>query len=188
MNARDLANVALKVLGIYCFIQALPLLLQAALVPFIGLQNVESFNWKLQIIVMLLYVALYLIISYILVFRTAAVLRLMALGADAEGPVVNDSPPSYAPLAFSLLGAFFAISSIGHVLSNLIKLASQWKEASANYGMFREAILMNIRPDLIEHATKLILGIALMMGREKLGKLWKRMRPLAANGSANEQD
>ncbi len=188
MKAYDLANVLLKVLGIYWFVQALLLLVQGAMVPFMGLQNVQGFNWKLEAANMLLYVALYAIASYFLIIRTSSVVRLIAIDKETAGSVDDNSQPSYGSLAFALLGAFFAIPAFGHVLSDLIKLAFQWDEAHANYGMFRQAILLGILPGLTENVAKLIIGIALILGREKFGRLWKRLRPLAANESANEQD
>lgn len=188
MKARDLANVALKVLGIYWLVQVLLLLVQGATMPFMGLQHVQGFNLKLEMASMLLYVALYAIASYLLIIRTPSVLRLIAIDKETAGSVDNNSQPSYGPLAFSLLGAFFAIPAFGHVLSDLIKLASQWQEASANEGMFRQAILMNILPNMTEDGAKLIIGIMLILGRERLRPLWRKLRPLAANGSANEQD
>jgi hypothetical protein len=181
MSARDLANVLIKILGIYWLVQALLLLVQGSMMPFMGLQNVEGFNWKLQAISLFLYVALYAIASYCLIFQTPAILRLMALDEDTTGFAVTNSQPGYASFAFSLLGAFFAIPAFGHVLSDLIKLASQRQEAGAYYGLFSQSILMNILPGLAENVAKLIIGIALVIGREKLGQLWKRLRPLAAN-------
>ncbi len=188
MTARDLANVLLKVLGIYWLVQALLLLVQGATMPFMGLQNVQGFNWKLETMNMMLYVALYAVVSYFLIFRTSQVLRLISIEEDRTGSSVTNSQPDYGPVAFSLLGAFFAIPAFGHVLSGLIKLASQWQEATANYGMFRQAILMNILPNFAENTTKLIIGIALILGREKFGKLWKRLRPLAANDDENKKN
>ncbi len=46
MSARDLANVLLKVIGIYWFVQAIVLLVQGAMMPFMNLQHVIGFNWK----------------------------------------------------------------------------------------------------------------------------------------------
>ncbi len=181
MKARDLANVALKVLGIYWFVQAIVLLLQGSTLPFMGLQNVQGFNWKLEATSLALFIALYVIVSYFLMFRTHSVMRLIAIDEDAAVPAASNPQPGYAPLAFSLLGAFFAIPAAGHVLSGLIKWASQWQDAGPTYGMFRQAIMLNIMPELIENAVNLIIGIILILGREKFGKLWKRLRPLAAN-------
>lgn len=188
MKARDLANVLLKLLGIYWFVQALLILVQGSMMPFMGLQNVEGFNWKLQTVSMLLYVVVYAIMSYLIIFRTTFVLRLIAIDEDTAVSVDPNSKPSYGTLAFAILGAFFAIPAFGHVLSDLIKLASQWREANANYGMFRQAILMNILPNLSENAAKLIIGVSLIIGRERLGRLWKRLRPLAASESENGTD
>ena len=36
-------------------------------------------------------------------------------------------------------------------------------------------------PDFIENLIKLLIGIALIFGADRLSQLWKRLRPLAEN-------
>lgn len=186
MKARDLANVLLKLLGIYWFVQGVILLMRDSMMPFMGLQSVAGFNWKLEVAGTLLFVALYVVMSYLLVFRTRFVFRLIALDEAPEGPDTAELRDGYGPLAFSLLGAFFAISAFGRVLADVIKWLGQWNDAGAYYGMFKQSILMNTLPDLAGDAATLIIGVALIMGRKRLGPLWKRLRPLAAREDENK--
>jgi hypothetical protein len=186
MKARDLANVLLKLLGIYWFVQGVILLIRDSMMPFMGLQSVAGFNWKLEVGGTLLYMVLYAVMSYLLVFRTGWVLRLIALDEAPEGSDASESEPGYGPLAFSLLGAFFAIPAFGHVLSDVIKWLGQWSDSGAYYGMFKQSILMNTLPALAGDAATLLIGIALIIGRKRLGPLWKRLRPLAVREDGNE--
>ena len=185
MKARDLANVLLKLLGVYWFVQGVILLMRDSMLPFMGLQSVEGFNWKLEIIGTVLYVVLYAVMSYLCVFRTAFVLRLIALDEVEESFVFSEQRQDYGPLAFSLLGAFLAIPAFSHALSGVIKWIGQWNDSGAYYGMFKQSILMNILPDLAGNAATLIIGIALIIGRKRLGPLWKGLRPLAAHEDGN---
>ncbi len=136
---------------------------------------------------MLLYVVLYATVSYSLIFRTQSVLRLIAIGEEQVGSIDFTSHP-YGPLAFSLMGTFVAISAFGHLLSILIKLVSQLMETGEYVGMFKQALLQNYLPGLTENIAKLIIGAALILGREKLGRLWRRMRPLAEKDNESGKD
>ncbi len=186
MKARDLANVGLKLLGIYWFVQGIILLARESMMPFMGLQSLAGFNWKVEVAGTLLFAALYGVMSYLLVLRTAFVLRLIALGEVGESPDASESRQDYGPLAFSLLGAFFAVPAFGHILSDVIKWLDQWNVTMAYFGLFRRPILMTILPDFAGHAATLLIGIALIMGRKRLDPLWKRLRPLAAHEDKNE--
>ena len=187
MKARDLANVGLKLLGIYWFVQGVILLIRESMMPFMGLQSMTGFfNWKVEVAGTLLFAGLYGVMSYLLIFRTSFVLRFIALGEVGETPDASEPQQDYGSIAFSLLGAFLAIPAFGHVLSGMIKWLGQWSDTGAYYGMFKQSILMDILPDLAGNVAILIIGIALITGRKRLGPLWKRLRPLAAHEDGNE--
>ena len=137
MKARELGNILLKTLGIYWFARAMEYLLRVVLLPFMGLEKIAGFNPKIEIISVTLYAALFATISFILIFRTDFLLRVLGIGEKGTGRAASSKfATDYKRLAFTLLGLYFAVSALGKVMSDLINLWLQWKSTDSTYGMF----------------------------------------------------
>lgn len=182
MNTRDLATVSLKILGVYWLIHSFWYIVRAMSMPFSGMENFAGFNWKLEMFSILFVGGIYAIIGFLFVFTTDRMLRVIRI--DTHSDTSTDLRPSqtdYKRLAFSLLGAFFAIPAFTKIIFDLVQLWLQRQSTTPDYHLFEQPNILKNLPDLIENVLKLIIGMALILGHERLIKLWKRLRPLSAN-------
>lgn len=178
MKAYELANVIVKAMGIYCFIKASEYLVSGVMLPFMNFGTNPGFSTETALISAALFVSLYFVIGYVLVFRTGYMLQV--LGIRDTDATRTDSMPDFEILALALLGLYFAISGFSKIAVDVMGLWFVSKGSTQPLGILFMQATSAIWTDLIENFIKLIIGIALIAGRDSLTKLWKHLRPLAA--------
>ena len=179
MQTHEIARIVLKVLGIYWLVQAMMYLIQLLLLPFSDMQSAPGFNLTLAIIDWILIGMLYAVVGYLLTFQTQVIMSVVGLDGQGGRPDnVTEQNINYQRLAFSLIGIYFAIPAISVLVPQLIKIVSLRQPAPA-YGMYQSSYLDQSWPKLAENAVKFILGMALIIGKDRMIKLIQRLRPLS---------
>ncbi len=100
MKRRELANIVFKAMGLYWFVNATLLIIQAALMPFTDFGSFPGNIWKIELISRILMGALYALLSYFLIFRTEYMLTLLKLNEDKDELITSpDTKIDYKRLA-----------------------------------------------------------------------------------------
>lgn len=186
MNARDLANTFIKMLGVYWLAHAVVYIMRGSLMPFSGLESVVGFNWKVEMFSVMFIGFYFGIVGYFLTFKTSTIMRIINIETQPINNITSTSTDkNYARLAFSLLGTFFAVPAFTRMLSDLISIWIRSK-STIDYRFFEEPTIVKNFPDLAENIIKLLIGIALIFGSERLSQLWKRLRPLSENDDQSQ--
>lgn len=184
MKTRELANVVLKAMGIYWLVAAMLHILRGVLMPFSEMGSLPSNIVKIEIINWIVVGVIYAVMSYLLLLRTASVLKLIKLDEDKEAIMIPGSTIDFKDLSFALLGMYFLVTSISAIAPQLIKLWSL-RQPPPTARMFQEAYLEKSWASLLENAIQFLFGAVLVIGRSRLRKLWQRFRPL---GTSNEEE
>ncbi len=149
--------------------------------PFQGFEGVSGFNWRIEMF-SVIFVGIYFgVVGYILAFKTSSILRLIRIETttiDSTASTAKDT--DYTRLAFSIMGTFFAVPAFTKMLNDVITIWMRSK-TTVDLRFFEEPFILKSFPDLIENAIKLLIGIALLLGADRLSQLWKRLRPLSNN-------
>lgn len=186
MKTRELANIVLKAMGIYWFVEAMLHILRGALMPFSDMGNLPGNIVKIEIINWIVVGAIFAAMSYMLIFRTDTVLRLVKLNEDKE-PIISSGPiVDLKDLAFALLGMYFLVTASSAIAPQLIKLVSL-REAVPTGKMFQEAYLEKSWTSLLEHTIQFVIGAVLVIGRSRLTQIWQRLRPLSTSSEEDSE-
>ena len=179
MGARTLATILFKILGIYWLLHAVVYLIRGTAMPFAGFEHVEGFNWKFEMFGIFLVGILYAIASYLLVLKTSNVIKITNIETEPVDNVSSPGSKDYSRLAFSLLGAFFTATAVTKIVSYLLYMWIRAQATTPDHRFFEQPHILNNLPDLVENILRLIIGIGLLLGAERLSQLWKRLRPLS---------
>ncbi len=183
MKAREFGSVALKVLGIFWFIKAFLYVIRVSSLPFImpytEISNTAGINWTIEIINLIVIASLYATASYFMIFRTQYIMRIIKIDENISEEITSpDRKNNYEGLAFTLIGLYFAVPALSHIVPQLIKLWSLGQPVQT-YGMYQESYLEKMWPNLVENIIELVIGVVLILGRNRLAQLWRRLRPLS---------
>ena len=149
--------------------------------PFQGFEGVSGFNWRVEMF-SVIFVGIYFgVVGYILSFKTSTINRIINIETQPINTVASTTTDKdYTRLAFSLLGTFFAVQAFTKMLNDVITIWIRSK-STVDLRFFEEPFILKSFPDLIENTIKLLIGIALLFGADRLSQLWKRLRPLSEN-------
>ena len=186
MKTRELANIVLKAMGIYWLVEAMLHILRGALMPFSDMGNLPGNIIKIEIINWIVVGAIFAAMSYMLIFRTDTVLRLINLDEDKE-PITSSGPIiDLKDLAFALLGMYFLVTASSAIVPQLIKLVSL-REAAPTGKMLQDAYLEKSWTSLLEHTFQFVIGVVLVIGRSRLTQLWQRLSPLSTSSEEDSE-
>ncbi len=184
MKTREMATIVLKAMGIYWLVASLLHILRGALMPFSEMGNLPSNIVRIEIINWIVVGIIYAGLSYLLLWRTASVMKLIKLEGDNE-PVTSSGPSiDFKDISFALLGMYFLVVSLSAIVPQLIKLWALRQPPPATR-MFQEAYLEKSWTSLLEHIVQFIFGSMLVIGRVRLRRLVQRLRPLS---TSNEEE
>lgn len=180
MTKYEVSTLCMKLLGIYCFIQAVPLLQQ--LVIFIGMANSEvktSFSPVLVIGTLLPLCILVGVGCSLLCGSKALAKRLV--GAPAVEDTQDGFVAAYVQaVAFAAVGVFvFSLA-----VPKLIQIAVNIHALRHNEALTQEQrSLLYSLPQIIGVVAQIALGVGLFLGATGLARLWRR-----ACGRAETED
>lgn len=169
MTSRGLAEVLLKLFGVYWLVHAIVSL--PALATYRSM--VSSAGWAVVVIPGLT-VVLYLVLG---TWFLAHGRRLSARIA-AEEPEGRESvtPQSAQAIAFSVLGLYLASAGVASLASN----ATSFKLLEGHETEWVKDEFFNREwPSIASSAVYLLAGLGLFFGSSSLAGFWHRLRPLA---------
>ena len=184
MKTREVANIVLKAMGIYWLVEAALHILRGALMPFSEMGNLPSNIVRIEIINWIVVGIIYAGLSYILLWRTASVMKLIKLEEDNESVSSSGASIDFKDISFALLGMYFLVISSSAIVPQLIKLVTLRQPPPATR-MFQEAYLEKSWTNLLEHFIQFVFGSVLFIGRVRIKRLVKRLRPLS---TSNEEE
>ena len=185
MKRRELANIVFKVMGLYWFVNAILLIIQAALMPFTDFGSFPGNIWKIELISRILMGALYALLSYFLIFRTEYVLTLLKLNEDKDELITSpDTKIDYKRLAIIILGVYFFVPALSAVIPQVYTLLFL-RHGLPIADMFQESYFEKSRITIFENSIQLVIGAFMITGRSRLLLLWQRLRPLS---TPNEEE
>jgi hypothetical protein len=176
MTYRELSNIALKIMGIYLLVQAIPNLIHGIMMPFTDLRNIQGINWTVEIINWIIVGIFYAVTGYLLIFKTYSALRIIKLDL-ADARMTTSMSHNGGNLAFLLLGLYFAIPSFSSIISHVVRII--YVEPRPNEGVFHETYLLSYWPKHIEDIIEFLAGVILIIGLTRWKQLWRRLRPLS---------
>ena len=186
MKTRELANVVLKAMGIYWLVEAMLHLLRGVLMPFSEMGNLPANIVKIEIINWIVVGVIYAAMSYLLILRTESILKIIRLNEDGEPLESAESKIDYKTISFALLGMYFLVISSSAIIPQLIKIWTL-RQPPPTARMFQEAYLEKSWTSLLEHIIQFIFGAVLVIGRSRLTRLIRRLRPLSASNEEGSE-
>lgn len=186
MKTREVANIVLKAMGIYWLVEAALHILRGALMPFSEMGNLPSNIVRIEIINWIVVGIIYAGLSYLLLWRTASVMKLIKLDEDKELIMSSVSTIDFRDMSFALLGMYFLVTSLSAIVPQLIKILS-FRQPQPTARMFQEAYLEKSWTILLENTIQFVVGAVLIIGRSRLTRLWKRLRPLSTSNEESPE-
>ncbi len=163
MSRRDIANLAFKIAGLYCFIQAAQYI---SFVPAIFQGSVSDLPP--------IFAAIAAIASPALLVAGGAFLFLKShsLAEKTFPDAQPQSPPERIlgvhALAFSIVAVFLLADALPSLIASLCTLPPLWGKATPG---LRELLRVLAQP-----ALKTVLGVGLFLGSHGLVRLWAKLR------------
>ena len=179
MKSHELGSIALKIFGIYWLMQAIMYLMQGLNFLFSDIKNIIGSNWTVEVIILILMSALYIFISYSLILQTNYVMRIIKIDENTSNTIASTgTATNYEALALLLIGLYFAVPALSRFIPQLLKIWA-FRQSTPAYGMFQEAYLQKNWHYIAENMILLIIGTALILGRNQINQIWRRLRPLS---------
>ena len=169
------AVVAVKIVGLYCFVQALPLLyaVPAALILMFSGRGYDFVSGILNF----LYPAVYLLAGVFLVRRATWVATRVLGFAEPAGDSEPRSPGRrLQAIAFSVVGIWLVIGGLVDAVDLFVQAHSDARLSGGDViqTAFAEP------SELVATAVQLALGVGLFFGSKRLADFWHRFRTPSA--------
>ena len=176
MKYSQLINAGFKILGIYWLVDGLIGIVEHLLLFWVGPESVMPPGWKADIVRWMLINVLYAAAGYVLVLHTQTIVTKLKISGDHSGhEKFTTTNTNFEALAFSLLGFYFAVPAISTIIPMLI-----WASQNTyNYELGQDPQFAQTWVNLTQKGIILIIGLALVIGRNRLAQIWKRLRPLS---------
>jgi hypothetical protein len=175
MKYSQLINAGFKIIGIYWLVDGLIGIVEHLLLFFVGPESVMPPGWKADVVRWVLINVLYATAGYMLVLHTQAIVTRLKIGDDHSGHEKSTTATNFEALAFSLLGFYFAVPAISTIIPMLL-----WASQNTySYELGQDPQFAQTWVSLTQKSIVLIIGLALIIGRNRLAQIWKRLRPLS---------
>ncbi|MGA3288595.1 MAG: hypothetical protein ABSD46_14365 [Bacteroidota bacterium] len=178
MKTKDATTIALRVLGIYCLIEAFVVL--QGLVYIFTMPEEFSSNRSEMIIISLLPSIMLLFLGVLLIVFSIKLASLIT-------PTSKDEPTDSVwmlkdiqPILFSVAGVLIFASAIPRTFSWISQLVALIKNDS--HGLpYNSKVIRDSWVSLILSSLQMLLGIGLFFGSDKLSLFWQHLRDWSPN-------
>lgn len=172
VTRRDVATLAVKVVGVYMILQAFPALVSIGQLGFSGLSGVSTSLWAYYLGMLGFYVGLGVLL--LVCGQRIASRVLPKPTASASVAPAPWSPAELQAVAFSVLGVTLI------VVWGLPGLVFDcWRNFFRNSPDAPPGQVMDVMPYLVRHVLELSLGLWLFYGSKRLSLYWQRLRSTA---------
>ena len=174
MTKKEVASLALKILGLYAFIVSISMLQTNVLLIWSSIQYHET---NLLIIIIEFLIPLILMITFgIYLIKTSDKLcnRIFS-GIENDNKAMKLSSSAVQSIAFSVIGVFLITNVIPKLFQKIAQLLSL---AFIQEGVLLEPIRQRLSENLLEIIIQLILGFYLFLGSESISKLWRKIHSM----------
>lgn len=172
ITRRDVATLAVKLVGVYMIIQGFPDLVQIGQLGFGGLSRISTMLWVYYLGMLVFYVG---IGALLLVYGQRVSGRLLPK-PDVSGSVAPApwSPVELQAVAFSVLGMILiAVWALPGLVFDC------WRYFFRHNPDAPPGQVIDVMPYLVRHALELGLGLWLFYGSKRLSLYWQRLRSTA---------
>lgn len=169
MTKREIASLALKLLGIYCLIQALTFL--AGVLNLVGLNAAKmDLSWSLLVVAGVLPILGYLLAGFVLLaFGDRVSEKLMHEDKVAGARVSKITTREVQTLAFSVVGIYVIATSLPDLASLLWSIAFYYRKGGPELA---RAGAENVWQSAIQVVVEFAVGAGLFLGSRGVSSLW----------------
>jgi hypothetical protein len=169
MKANQLATLVLRLMGIYCLLQSLPIFSMLVSLTFMALFRGEAERLDVPGAMPFLLPGLGLILTGILLLLFSVPMgKKLAPQDQDEGSVVACSFENIQTLAFAVAGVLIFASTLPQLFSFPRYLLNLWGMGGGNLSRMRESLLGG--------AVKAVLGLWLFFGARGFANFWRSLR------------
>jgi hypothetical protein len=168
VTKREIALLALKLIGIYCFIQALTFL--ASSLSLVGMNMAEmGLSRSLMVAGAALPILGYALSgSVLLVFGNKISGKLLA-DKQTGAPTTEITTRDVQTLAFSIIGIYLIAASLPSLASLLWTIAYYYRKGGPDLA---RAGVENVWRHAIQVAVEIVVGLGLFLGARGVSSLW----------------
>jgi hypothetical protein len=180
MNARQLALVLLRVMGLYFFIIALPRLSEAMMLcGYVMTTGAQAGDWVMVVSSLGPSVG-YLLAAGLLIVMAPSIAGKMLRGTEAResDPVLPTDAGALTPVVFAAMGLWLAGTGAPFLIHNatkLVMLAAQ--ESRGDIGMMMQEVWSLV----VGGGVQVGLGLVLFVGARPIASWWRRLRTAGIN-------
>ncbi len=180
MKANQLATLVLRLLGIYCLIQAIPEFnFFINTIPFVqgaplGDRDTTSSNIAL-IIVLLFPFVLQLIAGILLLLHSAKWGERLLPNENGQESVMAISFQQGQVLAFAVAGVLIFAGALPSLFTGIFNLAT-WLKAHANHSEFQSNATMRSVLTALGALARALLGLGLFFCSQGFANFWRSLR------------
>jgi hypothetical protein len=179
MSKREIAALALRLLGIYCLVEALPYIQGLAWLVLGPLPSSERLGVLLQ---SLLGAGTLVASGMFLLLRADRVGRFVA-GEEPEQPVTQAwSLRQVQSIAFSAVGAYLVATSMPNLCMLIVQVIAAHSATSAMAQAQAEVVMRQQWTRVIESLLRTGMGLWLFLGAKGWSNLWHRLHPAVGPG------
>ena len=174
MTKKEVASLALKLLGLYAFIVSISML---QTIVFAIRTSIQTHTMNLLIIIIGVLIPLILMITFgIYLIKTSDKLsNKIFTGIENDNKAIKLSLSAVQSIAFSVIGVFLITNAIPKLFQ---KIAQLLLLALIQERVLLENVRQRLAENLLEIIIQLILGFYLFLGSESISKLWRKIHSM----------
>lgn len=185
MSQREIAALALRLLGVYCMVTGLPYIVSIAGALADGLPLAERL---VRVVVMLLPGGTLVVVGLLLLAAADPAARLL-VGRAADTPLVEHwTSRQVQGLAFSVLGAYLVATSLPGLLALVGQMIYMHGTVSFASRTQAETTMSFQLSRVAENLLQLALGVWLFLGARGFSNLWHRLRTSRTPAGRNPEN
>ena len=172
MKKRDIASLALKLLGIYAFIVSISML-QSIVFVISRFIHTQEANLLTSIIGFLIPLILMITFGIYLLKASDKLSNRIFTGIENNNSTMKLSSHDVQAIAFSIIGVFLITNVIPKLFQKIAQLLSL---VSIQDRVLLKTVGQRLSEDLLEMIIQLILGLYLFLGGKGISKLWHKIQ------------
>lgn len=179
MTKREIAALALRLLGIYCLVESLQYIQGLAWILFGSVPSSDKLGVLLQL---LLGTGTLLAIALFLLLRADRVGRFVA-GDEPDQPVTQAwSMRQVQSIAFSAVGVYLLAVSLPNLCMLIVQAISAYSATSSMAQAQAQVVMQQQWAKVIESLLRTGMGLWLFLGAKGWTDLWHRLHPTIGPG------